>query len=79
VPATIGNQIQGPCSRIDLMKQYAGIDVQAMYPAGEPPKADAWTLDTFVKAAEACHKAGFGPRAQGRPGAQLAPIASRAK
>ena len=59
VPATIGNQIQGPCSRIDLMKQYAGIDVQAMYPAGEPPKADAWTLDTFVKAAEACHKAGF--------------------
>src|SRR5262249_12481633 len=28
VPATIGNQIQGPCSRIDLMKQYAGIDVK---------------------------------------------------
>jgi ABC-type glycerol-3-phosphate transport system substrate-binding protein len=59
VPATIGNQIQGPCSRIDLMKQYAGIDVQAMYPAGAPPKADNWTLDTFLKAAEACHKAGF--------------------
>src|SRR6266699_1188068 len=59
VPATIGNQIQAPCSRIDLMKQYAGIDVQAMYPAGQPPKADAWTLDTFLKAAEACHKAGF--------------------
>lgn len=58
-PATIGNQIQGPCSRIDLMKQYAGIDVQAMYPAGRPPKADAWTLETFVNAAEACHKAGF--------------------
>jgi ABC-type glycerol-3-phosphate transport system substrate-binding protein len=59
VPATIGNQIQGPCSRIDLMKQYAGIDVQAMYPAGAPPKADNWTLDTFLKAAQACHKAGF--------------------
>jgi ABC-type glycerol-3-phosphate transport system substrate-binding protein len=59
VPATIGNQIQGPCSRIDLMKQYAGIDVQAMYPAGAPPNADNWTLDTFLKAAEACHKAGF--------------------
>src|SRR5215475_6553997 len=59
VPATIGNQIQGPCSRIDLMKQYAVIDVQAMYPAGAPPKADNWTLDTFLKAAEACHKAGF--------------------
>ena len=35
--------IKGPCSRIDLLKQHAGIDVQAMYPAGAPPKADAWT------------------------------------
>ena len=30
----VGSQIKGPCSRIDLMKQHAGIDVQAMYPAG---------------------------------------------
>src|SRR5262245_37110420 len=59
MPATIGNQIQGPCSRIDLIKQYAGIDVQAMYPAGAPPKADNWTLDAFLKAAQACHQAGF--------------------
>src|ERR1700686_2797912 len=41
------------------MKQHAGIDVQAMYPAGAPPKAENWTLDTFLKAAEACQKAGF--------------------
>ncbi len=34
VPATVGSQIKGPCSRIDLMKQLAGIDVQAMYPRG---------------------------------------------
>jgi ABC-type glycerol-3-phosphate transport system substrate-binding protein len=58
VPATIGSQIKGPCSRIDLMKQHAGIDVQAMYPAGAAPKADAWNTDTFLKAAEACHKGG---------------------
>lgn len=58
VPATVGSQIKGPCSRIDLMKQHAGIDVQAMYPAGSAPKADNWTLDAFLKAAEACHKAG---------------------
>jgi ABC-type glycerol-3-phosphate transport system substrate-binding protein len=58
VPATIGSQIKGPCSRIDLLKQHAGIDIQAMYPAGSAPKADAWTLDAFLKAAEACHKAG---------------------
>jgi len=59
VPSTPGSNIKGPCSRIDLMKQHAGIDVQAMYPAGQPPKAENWTLDTFLKAAEACHKAGF--------------------
>src|SRR3546814_15466768 len=29
-----------------------------MYPAGAPPQADDWTLETFLKAAEACHKAG---------------------
>jgi ABC-type glycerol-3-phosphate transport system substrate-binding protein len=58
VPATVGSQIKGPCSRIDYLKQYAGIDVQAMYPAGSPPKADAWTFDAFLKAAEACHKGG---------------------
>lgn len=58
VPSTVGSQIKGPCSRIDLMKQHAGIDVQAMYPAGEAPKAENWTMDTFLKAAEACHKAG---------------------
>ena len=34
VPACVGSQIKGPCSRIDLMKKHAGIDVQAMYPAG---------------------------------------------
>jgi ABC-type glycerol-3-phosphate transport system substrate-binding protein len=58
VPATVGSQIKGPCSRIDLMKQHAGIDIQAMYPVGSAPKADAWTLDAFLKAAEACHKGG---------------------
>src|SRR5579862_2309035 len=58
VPATIGSQIKGPCSRIDYLKQYANIDIKAMYPAGEAPKADDWTFDTFLKAAEACHKGG---------------------
>ena len=58
VPATVGSQIKGPCTRIDLLKQHAGIDIQAMYPAGGPPKADGWNLDAFMKAAQACHKAG---------------------
>jgi ABC-type glycerol-3-phosphate transport system substrate-binding protein len=59
VPATIGSQMKGPCSRIDLLKQHAGIDIQAMYPAGAAPNADNWNFDTFLKAAEACHKGGF--------------------
>jgi ABC-type glycerol-3-phosphate transport system substrate-binding protein len=59
VPSTRGSQIKGPCSRADLMKKFAGIDVQEMYPAGSAPKADAWTTDAFLKAAEACHKGGF--------------------
>lgn len=58
VPATVGSQMKGPASRLDLMKQHAGIDIKAMYPVGEAPKADAWTLDAFLKAAEACNKAG---------------------
>jgi ABC-type glycerol-3-phosphate transport system substrate-binding protein len=59
VPTCVGSWILAPCSRIDLMKKYADIDVQEMYPAGSPPKADNWTMDTFLKAAEACQKAGF--------------------
>jgi ABC-type glycerol-3-phosphate transport system substrate-binding protein len=58
VPATIGSQIKGPCSRVDFLKQHAGIDIKAMYPAGAAPKADTWNLDAFLKAAEGCHKAG---------------------
>ncbi|MDX2159499.1 MAG: extracellular solute-binding protein [Hyphomicrobiaceae bacterium] len=58
VPSTFGSQMKGPASRIDLLKKHAGIDVQALYPAGAPPKSDSWTYDAFLKAAEACHKAG---------------------
>ncbi len=58
VPATVGSQIKGPCSRIDYLKKFADIDIQAMYPAGAPPKADGWTFDAFLKAADDCNKGG---------------------
>ena len=58
VPATVGSQIKGPCSRIDYLKKFAGIDIQAMYPAGAPPQADGWTFDAFLKAAVDCKKGG---------------------
>ncbi len=61
IPATPGSQIKGPCGRIDLLKQHAGLDVQKMYPAGAPPDkalADKWTWDAFLDAAAKCNKAG---------------------
>lgn len=61
VPGTNGHALLVPCARISMMKTYAGIDVQAMYPAHQAgtPEAENWTYDTFLKAAEACHKAGY--------------------
>src|SRR5215468_10875268 len=48
--------------RIDLFKQYVGLDLRQMYPAAAPPDkelADHWTWDFWLQAAEKCHKAGF--------------------
>ncbi len=60
VPATSGSQNKPACVRFDLMEQHAGIDVRAMWPATNAPGpgADTWNWETFLKAAEACHKAG---------------------
>ena len=61
VPGIRGTLLLTSNSRIDLLKEHAGIDIQAMYPAGEQPTklADGWTWDAFLAAAEKCHKAGF--------------------
>jgi ABC-type glycerol-3-phosphate transport system substrate-binding protein len=44
-----------------MLKQFSGIDIQAMYPAHptDPAQGAGWTYDAFLKAAEACQKAGF--------------------
>jgi ABC-type glycerol-3-phosphate transport system substrate-binding protein len=60
VPMTRGTLLLGCCSRFDLMKEHAGIDVQALYPAGKPPNDASWTWDAFLAAAEKCQKAGYG-------------------
>ncbi|HEY8873375.1 MAG TPA: hypothetical protein VIM52_10120 [Stellaceae bacterium] len=55
VPTGIQTTAQTPCARIDLFKQFAGLDVTRMYPAGAPPDkelAEQWTWDTFLAAAE---------------------------
>ncbi|MBW8268979.1 ABC transporter substrate-binding protein [Caldovatus aquaticus] len=61
VPQTAGTQYKGSAARIDLMKQHAGIDVQAMYPAENRlgPGAENWNWDTFLVAAQKCKEAGF--------------------
>ena len=68
VPTCYGSASLPPCARIDMFKEYAGIDVQKMYPGpgATPDKelVDNWTWDTFATVAEKCAKAahpfGFG-------------------
>jgi len=61
VPVAWGSAPLTTCARISMMKQHAGIDVQALFPAHEatPATSASWTYDTQLKAAEAFHKAGF--------------------
>ena len=62
VPTGYGSTLSPPCARIDLMKQFTGLDVTKMYPAGAPPDqqlADNWTWAFFLDAAEKCFKGGY--------------------
>jgi ABC-type glycerol-3-phosphate transport system substrate-binding protein len=60
VPMTRGTLLLGCTARFDMMKQYAGVDVQALYPAGKAPNDASWTWDNFLAAAEKTQKAGHG-------------------
>ncbi len=59
VPCSAGNQNKGPCGRISVLRDVAGIDVVKMYPpsAEATPDAEQWTYDAMLRAAEACKKA----------------------
>jgi ABC-type glycerol-3-phosphate transport system substrate-binding protein len=59
VPTSAGNQNKGPCGRISVLKEVAGLDIVKMYPpsADATPEADNWTYDKMLKAAEACKTA----------------------
>jgi ABC-type glycerol-3-phosphate transport system substrate-binding protein len=61
VPVAWGSSPLTPCGRISMLKQYAGIDLQKWFPAHEamPATSAEWTYDAQLKAAAACHKAGF--------------------
>lgn len=60
VPTSSGTQNKGPCGRISILKEAAGLDLQAMYPAKPEHTAlsDKWTWDAHLAAAEACKKIG---------------------
>jgi ABC-type glycerol-3-phosphate transport system substrate-binding protein len=61
MPASVGSPTLPACARIDHFKEYVGLDLTKMYPAGAPPDkelADKWTWDNFLSAAEKCHKGG---------------------
>jgi ABC-type glycerol-3-phosphate transport system substrate-binding protein len=61
VPATVGSPTLPPCARIDYFKQFVGLDLTRMYPAGAPPDkdlADKWTWDIFLDAARKCNEGG---------------------
>jgi ABC-type glycerol-3-phosphate transport system substrate-binding protein len=60
VPSSSGTQNKPPCARISMMKDFCGIDVQAMYPAHEQAGAGKdWTWDAFLPAAEKAYKANY--------------------
>ncbi len=63
VPAASGSQVKPCCSRLDLYKEHAGIDLREIFPADESKwdagKIDAWTWDAYLAAAEKLFKAGY--------------------
>src|SRR5262249_11684404 len=60
VPTCYGSAAGPPCARIDLFKEYVGLDIQKMYPVGPPDTAltDQWTWGYLLTASEKCMKAG---------------------
>ncbi len=60
VPAISGSQYKPACARIDIFRDHAGMDLQAVFPAAAEmgPGYDSWTWEAFLKAAGQCFKAG---------------------
>ena len=63
VPAASGSQIKPCCSRFDLYKEHAGIDLREVFPADkskwDSAKVDGWNWDAYLAAAEKLFKAGY--------------------
>jgi len=61
--ATRGSQVKPCCSRFDLYKEHAGVDLRDIFPADEArwdkAKIDAWNWDAYLAAAQKLFKAGY--------------------
>ena len=53
VPTAVGSQVKPCCSRFDLYKEHAGLDLRDMFPADESKydkaKTDKWTWDALCR------------------------------
>ena len=63
IPATRATQVKPCCSRLDLYKEHAGIDLLDIFPADETKhdkaKIATWTWEMYLTAAEKLFKAGY--------------------
>jgi ABC-type glycerol-3-phosphate transport system substrate-binding protein len=63
IPTAVGSQVKPCCSRLDLYKQYTGLDLRDMFPADESKydkaKTDQWNWDLYLSTAEKLFKAGY--------------------
>jgi ABC-type glycerol-3-phosphate transport system substrate-binding protein len=61
IPSSTGTLTLPNAGRISMLKNFAGIDIKALFPAApsDPKTSEGWTYDAFLKAAEACAKAGY--------------------
>jgi ABC-type glycerol-3-phosphate transport system substrate-binding protein len=63
VPTISGSQIKPCCSRLDLYKQYCGLDLTKIFPAEEAKRdkalVDGWNWDLYLATAEKLSKAGY--------------------
>ena len=63
VPAASGSQVKPCCSRLDLYKEHAGIDLREVFPPDETKwdsaKVDSWNWDAYLASAEKLFKAGY--------------------
>jgi len=62
VPVAFGTQYLSCCSRLDLYKQHAGVDIARIFPPNDNRDAaltESWNWESYLASAEKLFKAGF--------------------